>query len=289
MNKKSFLAIFYPLKAILVCCVLVACGQASAKDRLDQMCDGNGAPASIAGSDIILQIENTLTQYPSGYPFKGAVVMHYKHDGSFTADGTTVVRGDEASSEQQYFGNYKYQRTGFNTATEKAIDRSLNAPYITKYTFETATSGKWQQDFDNGKILFNGSFSLVPSTLPQAKHLAPQTIAGLTIGLTWNSAVSTDLPVDAYPKRGLAVQTYKDDDTMLIKGYGAKTLDSHGLYHYKKISANVAIEDVTQINDIFTLRYTMVYIFETPNSGKWFQNLGDGLIKFSGTFATFQN
>ena len=289
MNRKFF----HCLKILLSCAILVSCGNTASahnfNDLRNRLCNNDGAPFSIAGSDIILQIENTVTNYQSGYPFKGAVVMHYKKDGTFSADGTVVIKGDAATSEQRYFGNYKYQRTGFNTATEKAIDHSLNAPYTTKYTFETATSGKWEQDFGNGQILFSGSFTLISSNLPPEKHLAPQSIAGLHVALSWDHAVSTELPPDVYPLRGLAVQTYSEDGTMVIKGYGAKTLDSHGTYTYKKISANVAIENVTQVSNIFTLPYTMVYVFETPDSGKWFQSLGEGWIIFSGTFETFKN
>jgi len=288
----SIASIFYPLRLALVSVTLIACGQANAHNLTvlkDQSCNNKGAPLSIAGSDIILQIENAVTTFPSGYPYKGAVVMHYKKDGTFLADGNVVLRGAAAASDEHYFGTYKYQRTGANTATEKALNQALNAPYTTKYTFETSTSGKWEQDFGNGKILFSGSFTIVPSNLSEEKHLAPQSISGLSVALTWDYAASTELPADAYPTRGLAVQTYSEDGTMVIKGYGARTLDSHGTYHYNKISANVAIENVTQINNIFTLPYTMVYVFETPVSGRWFQNLGDSLIKFSGTFETFKN
>ena len=288
----SISSIIDRLRLVFAGIALVACGCANAHDLADikdQICNNKGAPVSIAGSDVIIQIENTVTTLPKGYPYKGAVVTHYKKDGTFSADGTVVVRGDAASSEQHYFGTYKYQRTGANTATEKAFDESLKTPYVTKYTFETSTSGKWEQDFGKGQILFSGSFTIIPSDLPTEKHLTPQSISGLNVALAWHNAVSTQLSPDMYPTRGLAVQTYSADGTMVIKGYGAKTLDSHGFYNYKKISANVAVENVTQINNIFTLPYTMVYVFDTPNAGRWFQNLGDNLIKFTGTFETFNN
>ena len=31
----------------------------------------------------------------------------------------------------------------------------------------------------------------------------------------------------------------------------------------------------------------MVHTFKTANSGVWYQNFGNGLIRFSGTFDTF--
>ena len=92
-----------------------------------------------------------------------------------------------------------------------------------------------------------------------------------------------------YPKKGIAIQTYAQDGTFLIKGYGPLTLDSHGTYNYKKISANTAVEESMQVSNLFTLPYTMVYTFETPTSGTWFQNLGNGFITFTGTFETAPN
>ena len=90
-------------------------------------------------------------------------------------------------------------------------------------------------------------------------------------------------------KKGLALQLYNQDGTFTIKGFGPKTLNSTGTYRYKKVSANTAEEEAIQITDLFTLPYTMVYTFETPTSGTWFQSLGNGFIKFHGTFDTFPN
>ena len=242
------------------------------------------APNSIAGWDANLQIENTVSTYTSGIPTEGVAVVRYKKDGRWSAQG---VGG---SNQQEYYGSYKYQRTGFNTATEKGIDQSLhNTPYITKYTFETPTQGKWVQDWGNGQIVFSGSFTLVPSNFPVERHTAPTSTVGLNIALIIQNATSTQLPDGVYPKRGLALQTYSADGTFVIKGFGPQTLNSTGTYSYKKVSANTAVEESTQITDLFTLPYTMVYTFDTPTSGRWFQNLGNGFIKFHGTFNTFPN
>ncbi len=257
------------------------------KDKKD--CIDLGAPTTLVGYDMVLQIEKAVTTYPSGYPFKGAVVKRFTKDGKFTAQGTGTMQGQVPDSQQAFYGTYKYQRTGFNTATEKSIDVSVNnTPYTTKYTFDTATSGKWEEDFGNGQIKFSGSFTLVASHLSAQQHLAPETNAGLNVALFIKNAES-NLPPDVYPKKGIALQTYAQDGTFLIKGYGPLTLDSHGTYNYKKISANTAVEEAIQINNLFTLPYTMVYTFETPTSGTWFQNLGNGFITFTGTFETAPN
>lgn len=239
------------------------------------------APSSIAGMDINLSIENTESALPNGYATQGVAVMHYKKDGTWTSEGT----GGEYQSD--YHGTYEYQRTSFNTGIEKSIDTSLsNAPYTTKFTFETPTTGKWVQNFANGLIIFSGSFSMIPSNLPSDKHLAPATNNGI-VALIIKTATSARLPAGSYPTKGLAVQTYSDNGSLTIQGFGPGMLNSTGTFNYTKVSANTAVEEVTQVSPFFTLPYTMVYTFETPTSGKWVQNLGNGFLKFTGTFDTF--
>lgn len=247
------------------------------------------APSSIAGSDIVLQIENAVTNYTSGFPYKGAVVVNYKKDGTFSAQGYGTMKGNVDANQQTYAGTYHYSRTGFNTATEKAIDTSLQKPYTTKYIFETETSGKWEQNFDNGQILYTGSFTIVPHNPQTNNQFAPTNISGLTVALLITDATSTQLPPDVYGKRGFAMQSYLPNGTMTIKGFGKKMLDSTGTYTYTKISANIAVEEVMQTSNLFVWPYTMVYTFDTPTSGTWFQNLGDGILKFHGTFETVEN
>lgn len=267
------------------CIVLMACNfnQAMANDKEAFSSLQSGAPFTIAGLDINLQIEKVVTNLSSGYPTQGVAVMHYKKDGTWTAQGTG---GD---FQQAYYGTYRYQRTGFNTAVERSFDLALHAPYTTNFTFLNATSGKWVQNFNNGQITFSGSFTTIPSNLPTEKHTAPESISGQIVGLFIREANSATLPPDVYPKHGLAVQTYAPDGTMVIKGFGLNTLNSTGTYHYKKVSANTAVEEVIQVSDLFTLPYTMVYTFETPTSGTWYQDLGNGFIKFTGTFETVPN
>lgn len=293
MNRLSLVRNLARLKIILGCLAIMSCSISSASPNerfFEKNCFENGAPTSLAGYDLVLQIENAVTTYPNGYPYKGAVVKHFKRDGTFTAQGTSTMQGQVPDNQQAFYGTYKYHRTGFNTAIEKSIDVSVNnTPYIAKYTFETATSGTWEEDFGNGQIKFSGSFTLAPSNVPTQQQLAPETTTNLNIALFIKDATSATLPPNVYPKKGLALQTYAQDGTFTIKGYGPLTLDSHGTYTYKKISANVAVEEATQISPLFTLPYTMVYTFETPTSGTWFQNLGDGFIKFTGTFETSPN
>lgn len=292
------MTLLHRLKIVLGSLLIIGCTGINASehhhseylDKNKKNCVSVTAPTTLLGMDVVLRIENAVTDYPSGFPFKGAVVKRFKRDGTFTALATSTQQGQAPDAPQTFYGTYKYQRTGFNTAIEKSIDVSVNnTPYTTKYTFDTATSGTWEEDFGNGQIIFSGSFTLEPSNIPAQKHLAPVTNAGLNVVLFITDATSATLPPDVYPKKGIALQTYAQDGSFLIKGYGPLTLDSHGTYSYKKISANTAVEEANQISPFFTQPYTMVYTFDTPNSGTWYQSLGNDWIKFSGTFVTSPN
>lgn len=245
------------------------------------------APVNLDGYDLVLQIEQAVSSYPSGFPYKGAVVKRYTRDGKFTAQGTGTMQPGTPSAQQYFTGTFKYQRTGANTATEQGIDASVgNTAFTVKYTFTGATSGRWEEDFDQGKLKLSGSFNLMSSNLSSTHGLAPASITDHSVALIIQSTKS-DLPVDVYPKAGLVVQTYAIDGSVVLKGFGPKTLDSTGTYKYTKIAPNTAVEEVMQVSPSFTLPYTMVYTFDTPTSGTWFQNLGDGLIMFHGVFNLF--
>lgn len=245
------------------------------------------APHSLAGYDMVLQIEHATSVYPSGYPSKGAVVKRYNRDGKFTAQGTGILQPDTPAEQQYFFGTYKYHRTGSNSGTEQSVDVALgNVPFSVKYVFTSATSGTWEEDFDQGKLKLSGSFTLVPSNLPLAQHMAPANIANMTVALVIKSTES-GLPAEVYPDKGLVLQSYAIDGSVLLKGYGPRTVDSTGTYKYTKIAPHTAVEEVNQMSQTFTMPYTMVYNFDTPNSGSWFQNFGDGLIIFRGVFNLF--
>lgn len=292
------MTLLHRLKIVIGSLLIIGCTGINASEHHDsehldknkKNCVTAAAPTTLLGMNVVLRIENAVTDYPSGFPFKGAVVKRFKRDGTFTALATSTQQGQAPDAPQTFYGTYKYQRTGLNTAIEKSIDVSVNnTPYTTKYTFETATSGTWEEDFGNGQIIFSGSFTLEPSSAPVQEHLAPITNAGLNVVLVITDATSATLPPDVYPKKGIALQTYAQDGSFLIKGYGPLTLDSHGTYSYKKISANTAVEEANQISPFFTQPYTMVYTFDTPTSGTWYQSLGNDWIKFSGTFVTSPN
>ena len=291
MNRFLPLQTLVRAKIILSFLLLVSCEMinASSYSQNDDKCDKLNIPHSLSGFDIVFQIEQTVTNFSGGYPYKGAVVKHYKKEGKFTVQGTGTMQGQTPSNQQAFFGTYKYLRTGANTAVEKLINISANHTSSTiKYTFETSTSGKWEEDFGREQLKLSGSFTLEPTNLPEEQHLAPSIKADTNAALIIKTTKS-DLPPNAYPTAGLVLQTYAEDGTLVFKGFGPGTVNSTGTYKYTKISAHTAVEEVTQVSEFFTFPYTMVYTFETPSSGKWFQNFGDGLILFSGTFDVFSN
>jgi len=283
--------LFHKFKVLTGCLFIMSCSAVSAHNDHDNKHIGFNidAPASLAGVDVVFQIEKSVTNFSGGYPYKGAVVKRYKKDGKFTAQGTGTMKGTVPDNQLAFYGTYKYQRTGANTAVEKLINISVNStPSTIKYTFESSTGGKWEEDFGNGQLKLSGSFTLEPSSLPAEQHLAPIVKADTHVALIIK-ATKSDLPPNVYPTAGLVLQTYAQDGTLVFKGFGPGTVDSTGTYKYTKISANTAVEEVDQVSQFFAFPYTMVYTFETSTSGKWFQNFGDGLILFSGTFDVFSS
>ena len=238
------------------------------------------APRTLSGKKVALTIIKATSDLPEGYPTQGAVIQEYSRR-TFSAAGTGGM------FHLQSNGTYTYRKTGKNTGVEKAVMTSFNnMPYTTTYTFETEHSGVWVQDFNQGTIIFEGTFTIEPINIEPMQQLAPESIEGLNIALNIKSAIS-ELPVGSYPNAGIALQTYLADGSFTIKGIGPGTLDSYGTYTYTKVSGNTAVEEAIQTSEFFSLPYTMVYTFETKTSGHWTQNFGNGLIRFSGTFDTF--
>ncbi len=238
------------------------------------------APRSLVGMDVNLQIENASSKLAAGYPNQGVIVKFYKNLDQWQAKGV----GGQA--QQNNSGTYSYHRTNINTAVEQSTDQEQNT-YITTYTFDSASTGRWTQVYKNGMATLSGKFTMVRNNLPAEQQLAPNNNAGLHIALIIKSGVSASIPAGSFPSRGLVLQSYAADGTAKLLGFGPGTINSKATYSYKKVSSNTAVEEAIQTSDFFTLPYTMVYTFKTPTSGVWYQNFANGLIQFSGTFNTF--
>jgi hypothetical protein len=247
----------------------------------EKACECKLAPRSLNGYTINYQILDTKTAL-NDIAYKGVVVTEY-HKKSFKAQGTGTQHDNSDPAKEYFEGSYKYKVVDCNTAVETASTTLPYSPRTTYLTFTSAHAGTWEQRLDKGRVTRSGKFSLVKTA---ADSLAPDSIAGLHVALVIKSTVS-DLPPESYPRAGLVLQTYKDDGSMTFAGTGPGTIHSIGTYSYKKVSPNTGVEETVQTSDFFSLPYTMVYTFETKNSGTWEQNFGNGLIKFSGTFDKF--
>lgn len=237
------------------------------------------APSHLSGLDVNLQIEKVS---PAGtLPNQGAIAKRYQARGLWTSQGAGGT-GHRASS-----GNYVLVHVGNSMIEERSVDDSGHGQSTIRYTFESHHGGTWVQNVNRGQQTLSGHFSLAPSQPSPAQQLAPATNAGLHVALIIKKALAPDLPPGVFPSAGLVLQTYANDGTLRFQGFGPGNINSTGTFAYKRLSANTAVEETIQTSDSFSLPYTMVYTFKTPNSGTWYQNFYNGLIQFSGTFDTF--
>lgn len=239
----------------------------------------NLATSQLIGLDVNLQIEKATPA--ASLPNQGAIVKRYLAFGRWTSQGAGGTGHRPAS------GSYQLRHAGPSTLEERTVDDSGYGQSTTRYSFEHPRGGTWVQSFNNGQQQLSGHFSTAPSQPSPAQKLAPASNAGLHVALIIKSAVAPMLPPGVYPSAGLVLQSYASDGTLSFQGFGPGTLNSKGTYIYKRLSANTAVEETIQTSDFFMEPYTMVYTFKTPNSGTWYQNFSNGLIRFSGTFDTF--
>ncbi|MFO1227005.1 hypothetical protein [Roseateles sp.] len=235
-----------------------------------------------SGLDFNLQIEKTQGPAATSHPNQGAIVRHILRHGQWRSAGAGGPNHREAS------GSSQWRRNATGAWVETSTDATGNpASSVLTYSFEGPSSGRWSWNINHGQALLSGSFTTAAGKPNAEQLLAPVTNAGLHVPLIIKSAVSTDLPAGSFPAAGLVLQSYAADGTLSLQGFGPGTLNSRGTYTYKRLSANTAVEETLQTSDFFSLPYTMVYTFKTANSGVWYQNFGNGLIRFSGTFDTF--
>lgn len=117
------------------------------------------APDTNTGLHHALIIKSTLSDLPpDSYPRAGLVVQTYQEDGTMTFVGTGP--GTINST-----GTYTFKKVSPNTAVEEAIQTSafFTLPYTMVYTYETTSSGTWEQNFANGLIQFSGTFDSFPA------------------------------------------------------------------------------------------------------------------------------
>lgn len=234
----------------------------------------------LVGLDLNLQIEKVLPAGAAGVPKQGVIVKRYLPRGQWTAQGAGGPNHSVAS------GSYRLSHQGANVLEDRSVDANGQQHSTLRYSFESEKSGTWVQTLASGQQL-SGHFTGTPSQPSSDQMLAPASNAGLHVALIIKSAIAPQLPPGVYPSAGLVLQTYAQDGTLTLQGFGPGNINSKGTFSYKRLSANTAVEETIQTSDAFTLPYTMVYTFKTPNSGSWYQDFYNGLIRFSGTFDTF--
>lgn len=260
--------------------LLITFGSACTTARAEP--PGPPAPHDLVGLDLNLQVEKAEGPAAGSYPSQGAIVRRIGPHGQWT------TRGAGGPNHRDGSGSSQWRHAGGDTLVEISSDASgLPAASSFSYRFDTPHRGRWTWQIDRGQATLSGSFTTAPSAPTPAQQLAPATNAGLHVPLIIKSAVSPSLPAGSFPGAGLVLQTYAADGTLTFQGFGPGTLNSKGTYTFKRLSANTAVEETLQTSDFFTLPYTMVYTFKTPNSGVWHQNFANGLIIFAGTFDTF--
>jgi hypothetical protein len=234
------------------------------------------ARTELVGHEFNLQIEQSSG---AGLPTQGVIVRRYQSHGLWSSEGAGGANHRAAT------GSYQLRHDG----QQVLVDRSSSAAGLATltYHFDTPHAGRWTERREPGGATLSGRFSLVRSNAPAAEQLAPAVRGPINVALIIKSAVAPDLPAGSYPGAGLVLQTYAADGSLNFLGFGPGTINSRGTSSYRKMSANTAVEETIQTSDFFTLPYTMVYTYKTPNSGTWYQDFGNGLIRFRGTFDTF--
>ncbi len=268
---------------ILLCSFSLAHSASSYEPKFGKydQCKPRG-PQSLKGKTLVLQIEAAQSTDGTALPQQGVIVqsynaqtLNYRSVGSNSGDGTAI---------------YRYRLKRSNKAVEKQVDETTGQLYRTVYYFDSPTTGTWKRVSDNRAQVLSGSFILSDTETPTDKQTAPENHNGITVALSIGDTAS-ELPSGFFPEQGVVLQSYNSDGTYTALGFGPATINHFGTYSFEKVSANVAVEQTLQTADTdapFTLPFTMVYTFETPTSGTWYQNFGDGLIIFSGTFTTFE-
>lgn len=234
------------------------------------------APPSIVGYTVNLIVDQPSSKPLAGFASQGAIALKFDEMQKMAGLGVGDV------NHQPIEGQYSYHRLDGTTAVEQSVDFEKGA-YITYYHFQSKQAGTFEQTYSSGAVL-KGQFTTVANH--EAEPLAPQSLSGLNVALTIESAVSS-LP-GGFPTSGLVIQTYAQDGQYSAKGIGQGNIDSVGSYQYQRTSANTAVETAVQTSDFFTLPYTMVYTFTSANSGLWYQNFANGTIIFEGRFTTFK-
>lgn len=217
-------------------------------------------------------IENVDTNEPADtFPTEGTFIVRYG------ANGTLVNEGI-GSTSAPYAATYIYNAESDTIVNVvSVILNEENTPVLTRYTFDSSTSGTWTQAF-NENITYSGSFTLIDETY---SGFAPSTLSGKKADITFITAVS-DLPDGSYVTEGVATHFYNTETGFTTDGSQVNVDNTTGTYEAEKLSSN-RIRD-KGFNLTFGEAYEIVYTFTTLSSGTFTENWNNGEILWTGTF-----
>ena len=237
-------------------------------------------PRSLKGKNIVLQIEQSHTDEFSAQPNQGVIIKSYINGHSYDSTGL----GGEGHTDTS--GYYRFKPIAHNKAIEYSYDSNTGIRTKIRYQFTSAHAGQWQQHNTDGTEIMSGSFFLNESNIAPNDFIAPENHNGLTVALNIIETES-QIPPQFYPSRAVVLQSYKEDGTYSAIGFGPGAIPHSGTYTYERVAKNIVVEQTVQNNGDQVFPYTLIYHYDTPISGTWYQNFGNGLILFSGTFSTF--
>lgn len=112
------------------------------------------APAGFTGRKAALTFLKTVTSLPAGTYINSGTAFHlYQSATRFTTD---VASLGIPNAE----GTYTYERPALNMARDAGFNVTFNAPYQIDYEFKTLTSGNFKENWNNGQILWEGTFEM---------------------------------------------------------------------------------------------------------------------------------
>ena len=230
-------------------------------------------PQSLADRVMHLTIDDVQSLAQTGsHATSGMFVVRYGDNGTLVNEG--ILPWNPA-----YAATYHYSANSENTAQDEiTLLGESNVVVTTQYTFITANTGTWVQNYNDSEITYEGSFIV---TAEPYTGFAPASLEGLSADIEFLTSVS-DQPAGSYPTEGIATHIYNTATMFSTDGSQINTPNTVGTYTAEKLSLNV-IRD-TGFNTTFNDVYEIVYTFETLTSGTFTEDWGNGQIFWTGVF-----
>lgn len=114
------------------------------------------APLNLVGRRVSLTFLKTVTNLPASTYINSGTAHHlYTTATSFRTDLASLGLSDTE-------GTYTYERFAINNARDRGFNTTYNAPYQIDFEFKNLTSGIFKENWNNGQILWEGTFVLAP-------------------------------------------------------------------------------------------------------------------------------